>query len=102
MKALTRSIIAVVLAVASTAVLAHGRVHFGVHFGPYWGPWWVLPPPVYYQAPVVVERETPIVIDATAPQAHYWYYCRPANAYYPYVKDCPAPWEKVPAQPSGQ
>lgn len=101
MKFLMKSILAVLLALVAGAALAHGgRVHLGVNIGPYWGPWWVVPPPVYYPAPVVIEREPPIIIEQTAVPADYWYYCRPANAYYPYVKDCPAPWERVPAQPS--
>ena len=102
MKSLTKSIIAILLAAASGAALAHSRVHFGVHVGPYWGPWWVMPPPIYYSQPIVVEREAPIIIDQTVAPIDYWYFCRPANAYYPYVKDCPAPWEKVPAKPAGQ
>jgi hypothetical protein len=102
MKNLTKSIIAVLCLVAGSAALAHGRVHFGVHIGPYWGPWWVVPPPVYYSQPIVVERETPIVIDSTVAPVDYWYFCRPANAYYPYVKECSAPWERVPAKPAGQ
>lgn len=29
----------------------------------------------------------------------YWYYCRPANGYYPYAQRCPTPWELVVPQP---
>lgn len=100
MKPVIRLILAILLAVASTTAPARGRVHFGIHVGPYWGPWWIVPPSVYYSTPVVVENEAPIVIDQTAPQTHYWYYCRPANAYYPYVRECTVAWEKVPAQPA--
>ncbi|HEV7835021.1 MAG TPA: hypothetical protein VGP09_16845 [Caballeronia sp.] len=35
------------------------------------------------------------------PQAASWYYCRKPDGYYPYVKACPAGWQKVPAQPPG-
>jgi hypothetical protein len=84
----------------------HGHGHVGIYFGPIWGPWWG--PPAYYynySAPVVVERpvyvETPPVVQA-APTISYWYFCRAANAYYPYVKDCPAGWERVAAKPAGQ
>jgi hypothetical protein len=100
MKTLSRLIIAVLLATTAASAFPRGRVHFGVHIGPYWGPWWVAPPPVYYAAPVVVEREAPIIIEQTVAPIDYWYFCRPADAYYPYVRDCPAAWEKVPAQPS--
>jgi len=98
MNTVAKLIIATLLAAASATALAHGRIHFGINVGPYWGPWWVLPPPVIY-APVV-EREPPIVIDQTTPPVDYWYFCRPANAYYPYVKECPSGWEKIPAQPA--
>jgi hypothetical protein len=100
MKTMSRLVIAAVLAAASAGAMAHGRVHMGVYVGPYWGPWWVVPPPVYYPAPVVVEREAPIIIEQTDAPPDYWYFCRPANAYYPYVKECPAPWERVPAKPA--
>jgi hypothetical protein len=102
MKALTRLILAVLLVTAAGAVSARSSVHLGVHVGPYWGPWWVMPPPIYYSQPIVVEREAPIIIDQTVAPIDYWFFCRPANAYYPYVRDCPAPWEKVPAKPAGQ
>jgi hypothetical protein len=36
----------------------------------------------------------------SAPQPSYWYYCREANAYYPYVSTCPGGW--VPVSPSPQ
>jgi hypothetical protein len=100
MKPVSRLIIAVLLVAASSVASAHGRIHFGVHVGPYWGPWWVVPP-VYY-TPIVVENETPMVIEQTTPPTEYWYYCRPANAYYPYARECPVAWEKVPAQPATQ
>jgi hypothetical protein len=28
-------------------------------------------------------------------QSNAWYYCRPLGAYYPQVKNCPAPWQRV-------
>ena len=28
------------------------------------------------------------------PPDPYWYYCRAANAYYPYVRECPGGWER--------
>jgi hypothetical protein len=99
MKTVTKLFIAVLLVVASTTVLARGRTHIGVYDGPYWGPWWFVPPAVVYSAPVV-EQEPLIVIEQTTAPLDYWYFCRPANAYYPYARDCPEPWEKVPARPS--
>jgi hypothetical protein len=55
----------------------------------------VSPPPVYIeQAPV---PSAPLV---TSPEAGYWYYCSAAQAYYPYVKQCPGAWQKVAPQPA--
>jgi hypothetical protein len=79
----------------------HRHGHFGVFIGPYWGPWW-------YPSPVIVERSTPVYVDPqpvvveAVPGDSYWYFCRAANAYYPYVKECPAGWEKVLPKPAGQ
>jgi hypothetical protein len=28
-----------------------------------------------------------------------WYHCDNSNAYYPYVRECPEGWQRVPAQP---
>lgn len=53
------------------------------------------PAPAAYEAPVV----TTVVSPAPPPASDYWYYCRPAGAYYPYVGSCPVPWEAVPARP---
>ena len=36
---------------------------------------------------------------APAQQPAYWYYCRSAKAYYPYVKNCPEGWQAVQPQP---
>lgn len=92
------------------AAMAHGRASFGVYVGPAWGPWWY-PAPMYYPPqPVVVVRPEPppvyieqpaaqVEAPAPAPAQQYWYYCRGAKAYYPYVKECPEGWQKVLPQP---
>lgn len=100
----------------------HGpHVRFGVMVGPYWGPWAYPPayyyPPYYPPAPIVVERPAPPVYieqpvqapppaapaeqAATAP-ANDWYYCAASRGYYPYVRECPGGWQRVPAQPPEQ
>jgi len=57
----------------------------------WWGPYWFYaPPPVIVQAP-------PVYVQPPAPL--YWYYCRSAQAYYPYVSSCPEPWVPVLATP---
>ena len=107
-----RVLIFVLLAVASGPVFAggghhhHGRGGLGFNFGfPGNSPWAYYPPPVYYYppAPVYVSPPAPtqyVERNDTAPEgAGTWYFCRESNAYYPYVKQCPGGWTRVPAQP---
>jgi hypothetical protein len=89
------------------------RVGVGVFVGPgfwwgrpAWGPWWgypcyypyypayVYPPPAYY-TPSVVAPATPPAYVQQEPPPYYWYYCQASQAYYPYVRECPAGWMKV-------
>jgi hypothetical protein len=73
-------------------------------WGPgYWGPVYVYPgypyygyyPPIYESPPVYVERDPP----AQPAEPAWWYWCAEAKAYYPYVKECPGGWQRVPPQP---
>lgn len=102
----------------------HGsHASVGVVIGPYWGPWYSPPPPSYYYAPyyapsyppVVVERVAPVYLERQTPQSlsapiapipgpqtNFWYYCRTAKGYYPYVRECPGGWQKVLPKPPGQ
>lgn len=90
---------------ASEPALAHGRgrVTFGLHFGPYWGPWWYYPPPYYYSPyyPVVPAQPTTYIEQGSAPAADagWWYYCDQSRGYYPYVRECPTGWQRVPPAP---
>ena len=102
-------------AVASYPAFArHPSVTFGFQFGvPLYDPWYYPPyyypyyPPVYYPPAYY-----PPVIQAPAPSAYieqqrtddahsWWYYCAQSKAYYPYVKTCPGPWERVSPRPPG-
>lgn len=90
-----------------------GSVRFGISLGvPIYGPryypapYYAYPAPVYaYPAVVVAPSAPPVYIEqGTAPEAQAqaqgdWYYCAASNAYYPYVAECPAGWQRVPAQP---
>ena len=109
-----RILLLVVLVAASGTALAggrhhhHGRLHLGFHFGlplAWHSPWYYYPPPVhYYPAPVVVQPASPPVYversDVVPEGTASWYFCRESNAYYPYVKQCPGGWQRVPAQPT--
>jgi hypothetical protein len=103
-----------------------GHVNFGVNvgFGPYWGPMYYPPPHYYYPYPqtvIVAPPPSPVYIEqvpqpavvlpqttttgssvapmTVPPTENYWYYCPSSKAYYPYVKECPAGWQKVSPQP---
>jgi hypothetical protein len=86
------------------------RVSVGFVFGPgFWGyypPYPYYYPSYYYYPPTVVAVPSapPTYIERGAPEeapgpAAYWYFCRDANAYYPYVKQCPGGWERVTPSP---
>jgi hypothetical protein len=103
----------------ATGAEAHGRRHHHHHHRGHIGIWFGVPAPFfyypryyypryYYPAPVVVPApvSSPVYIeqstsDAAPPSAPaqssgaYWYYCRDAQTYYPYVQQCASPWERV-------
>jgi hypothetical protein len=98
-------------AFAADSAFARGpRVFVGVGFGapfPYYYPYGYYPPyPYYYPSPIVVQQQPTVYVEQpAAPQAQpqqpagYWYYCNDSRAYYPYVKDCASPWQRVAPQP---
>jgi hypothetical protein len=111
-----RVILALILVLASGSALAggrhhhhgHGRISLGFHFGVplgWYQPWYYAPPPAYYypSAPVVVQPPAPTTYversDVVPEGTASWYFCRESNGYYPYVKQCPGGWQRVPAQP---
>ena len=51
--------------------------------------------PAYYSPPQAASYYAPA---SPQPQGE-WYYCADSNSYYPYVRDCPGGWQRVPAQP---
>lgn len=99
----------------------HGGHHGGSRFdfdfvvgGPFWGwPWYYGYPGYYpyyypgyypyYYAPA--EQSVPQEYIERPRSRHssrssgFWYYCQQSNAYYPYVRECPGGWEKVPSKP---
>jgi len=98
----------------------HSRVRVGLYVGvplvgfgyrAYYPPPYYYPPyyyyPSYYPAPVVVQQQPTVYVEqnpqptpaAQPPADAYWYYCADSGAYYPYVKECPAGWQRVVPQP---
>lgn len=102
-------------AMASGSVMARGRAHFGFYVGgplfwpgPYYAPPYYYPPyySPYYPPAVIAPAAPPTYIEQggtqaapPAPQNNWWYYCADAKAYYPYVRECPAGWQRVAPQP---
>lgn len=121
-------VLVALLLAGSGAAWAGGHVYGGVGVylggpGPYWGPGYArpyyyprpyYPGPFYYPGPyyepapvVVMPAAPPVYIErsdeavAQEPESgQFWYYCRSAKNYYPYVKECPGGWQKVPPQPA--
>jgi hypothetical protein len=84
----------------------HGHFSLGFNFGvPLFSPWYYHPAPGYYYpaAPVLMQPPAPAVYversDVVPEGPGTWYFCRESNTYYPYVKQCPGGWTRVPAQP---
>ncbi|HUZ71675.1 MAG TPA: hypothetical protein VMU87_01710 [Stellaceae bacterium] len=69
---------------------------FGGRLGWWWvvGPTWYFYPAPIYPYPYPDPYVPPVV---TAPPAATWYYCSNPAGYYPYVPQCPVPWQPVQA-----
>jgi hypothetical protein len=68
-----------------------------VPFGAYWRPYWE----PYPYPPVVVAPAPRVYVEPSPPPPTYWYYCDAAQAYYPYVQQCPGGWRQVLPTPPG-
>ncbi len=104
--------LALALLLGMSGAWAHGA-RVGVYFGPpvVFGPAWYPAPYYYPPAPVIVTQPAPppvyieqspapaAPVAAPAAEPAYWYYCKHSKAYYPYVKECAAGWERVLPQP---
>jgi hypothetical protein len=125
MRSFKVSVIVIVLAALASGLVSsdalarggyrHHHSHSGLSLGfVFGGPLWYPAPAYSYPYPnaypysyppavvvnpaprVYVEREDQIARESSP---GYWYYCRESNVYYPYVRECAGPWERVPAQP---
>jgi len=80
----------------------HGHARFGFFIGaPLLLAPWYYGPRYYYPPAVVVPSSSPVYIDQgqAGQDSQYWYYCRESETYYPYVKECAGPWQRVVPQP---
>ena len=110
---------------ASTASHAqhfrHGGPRVGVYlggpaFGPrfYPSPWYYGPygyphttvvvpaAPITYVESGVVQASPPMPpppAPQVQPQGNWWYFCNDSKSFYPYVRECPTPWQLVAPQP---
>lgn len=57
------------------------------------------PGPAAAPSPGYAEQGYPQAAPAPAQSQGDWYYCPNSKSYYPYVRDCPGGWQRVPAQP---
>jgi hypothetical protein len=97
----------------------HGRGHIGVgvviggpgYWHPSYSPYYYPPYPYSYPPVVVAPSPPPVYIEQSQPAPQMepesqptndWFYCRKPDGYYPYVKQCPGGWQRVPPQPPSQ
>ncbi len=74
-------------------------LNFGVPYPYYyWGSPYVYGP-AYAYPPAVVDPPVYVERGDSGANATWWYWCDSARGYYPYVKECPSGWRRVPAQP---
>ena len=62
--------------------------------GPVFAPWYPAPPYWYYEQTVAV----PPYIERDPAASGYWFFCKAAGIYYPYIRECPAGWQEVAPQ----
>lgn len=105
-----KSVLAVVclgLLAAGPAVAHQPRTHVGLVIGaPVFDPWYR--PAPWYPPTVIVTQPAPpppppVYIEqheaSVAPES-YWYFCATAQGYYPYVRECPEPWQRILPHPA--
>ncbi len=77
----------------------YGGYPYGYNYG-YYPPTVVQSaPPVYIEQAPAAALPAPAADNAQAAAGSFWYYCAASDAYYPYVKECPAGWQPVAPQP---
>ena len=67
------------------------------YYPPYYAPY--SPYSYYPPAPTVYVEQGAQPQTQQQNQQGFWYYCADSRTYYPYVKECPAGWQRVAPQP---
>lgn len=69
----------------------------------YPGPAYTYPAPAYsYPGPAVAPSGAYVgqgFAQAAPAQSQDWHYCAGSKAFYPYVRECPGGWQRVPSRP---
>ncbi len=104
-------IVLLALAGALAAGPAAARVGLRLYFNvPLWGYYYAPPyyyPPYYpyyypdYPPAAVAPYPTPYAEAprSVPPVSSDWFYCAESKSYYPYVRECPGGWQRVPSTP---
>ena len=84
-----------------------GRGFYGGFYGGYFGfpygyPYWGYPYDYPYAYPYSYAYTEPSVTYSAPQQNNYWYFCKDAHGYYPYVTSCPRGWLRVVPTPPQQ
>lgn len=64
------------------------------------GPTYIAPPPSSPPPPSSISMGQNVQSGPGPSGEQWWYACRKPAGYYPYVKDCPSGWQKVPPVPA--
>ena len=83
-----------------------GAIVAGALLSPwYYSPSYVVSYPTVIEvsppAPTVYIEQSQAAMPAVASDAgNWWYFCNDTRAYYPYVKECASPWQRVAPSPA--
>lgn len=82
-------------AIVAGALLSAPWAYAGTYYYPSYPAVVEVAPP----APTVYIEQPRAVQPAVADAGSWWYYCNESGAYYPYVRECANPWQRVAPTP---
>ena len=82
-----------------------GAIVAGALLSPwYYSPYYVTSYPTVVEvvpaAPTVYFEQAQAAVPAASDAGSWWYFCNDTRAYYPYVKECASPWQRVAPSPA--